>query len=197
MAMLAKVALLVSPLPSPDFEIVCNRDEDSRNIRGPTSVSRYESVGSNAILDNELWAVERLQTLARRRVPDLDGAIVRSRRELPRVVREHDRRDPIAMALERLQTLARRRVPDLDGAIVRSRRELPRVVREHDRPDPIAMAVERLQTLARRRVPDLDGAIVRSRRELPRVVREHDRPDPIAMARRASADTRPSPRPRS
>ena len=80
-------------------------------------------------------ALERPQALARRCVPDLDRAIVRSGRELPRVVREGDRPDRIGMALERPQALARRCVPDLDRAIARSGRELPRVVREGDRPD--------------------------------------------------------------
>ena len=128
--------------------------------------------------------LERPHARARGCVPDLDRAIPRSRRELPRVVREGDRPDPTptTMPLERPHARARRRVPDLDRAIARSRRELPRVAREGDRPDRTAMALERLHARARRRVPDLDRVIVRSRRELPRVVREGDRLDPTAMA---------------
>src|SRR5208282_5042195 len=42
-------------------EKVCNTDDDWRNVIGPTSVSRYESLGSNAIWDNE----EPISTICR------------------------------------------------------------------------------------------------------------------------------------
>jgi hypothetical protein len=51
-------------------------------------------------------ALERLQARAAAGVPDLDGAIVRRRRQPGRVVREGHRLDDIAMALECLQTRA-------------------------------------------------------------------------------------------
>ena len=48
--------------------------------------------------------LDRLQARAAVSIPDLDGAVVRRRRQPGRVVREGYGPDPIAMALERLQT---------------------------------------------------------------------------------------------
>src|SRR6478735_7190634 len=80
--------------------------------------------------------LERRHALARRRVPELDGAVVGRRRELAAVARERDRADPPAMPLERRHALPRGRVPELDGL----------VARERDRVDPAAMPLERLKT---------------------------------------------------
>ena len=51
-------------------------------------------------------AVERLEAFPRLRIPDLDGAVVRRRRDMIVVVREGDRPDRAAMALERLEAAA-------------------------------------------------------------------------------------------
>src|SRR6266478_4918178 len=77
-------------------------------------------------------ALERLQARATARIPYLDCAVVRRRRQPCRVVREGDRGDVTAMALERLQARATARIPYLDCAVVRRRRQPCRVVREGD-----------------------------------------------------------------
>ena len=89
--------------------------------------------------------LERLQALATARIPDLDCAVVRRRRQPCRVGREGHRVDRITMALERLQVLATTRIPDLDRLVARRRRQPCRVGREGHRVDIAAMALKRLQ----------------------------------------------------
>ena len=75
-------------------------------------------------------ALERLQTRATARIPDLDSPIIRYRHQPRRVVREGHCVDVIAMALEHLETRAAARIPDLDGPVIGRGRQSRRVVRE-------------------------------------------------------------------
>ena len=106
-------------------------------------------------------ALERLQALAAARVPDLDRPVVRRRRQPCRVVREGDRRDPIAMALERLQALAAARIPDLDGLVALTpTRASAESCEKATELTLLAMALERLQARAAACIPDLDRLVV-------------------------------------
>src|SRR5438477_610168 len=90
-------------------------------------------------------ALERLQALATARIPDLDRAVIRRRREPCRIMGEDDAVSHKAMAIERLLALSTARIRDLDRAVVRRRCEPCRVVGEGDRVNHIAMALKRLQ----------------------------------------------------
>ena len=72
--------------------------------------------------------LKRLEAVAAARIPDLDRAVARRRREPGRVVREGDRQDGVAVPLENLEAVAAARIPDLNRSVVRRRREPGRVV---------------------------------------------------------------------
>jgi len=90
-------------------------------------------------------AFERPKAVTAARVPELDRAVERPRREPGRVVGEGHRVYRTAMALERPKAVAAARVPNLDRAVVRPRCEPGRVVGEGHRAYEIAMALERLK----------------------------------------------------
>src|SRR5436309_12137640 len=86
-------------------------------------------------------SLERLQRIARGRVPEPDGTVVGCGRDQLAVRREGHGVDIIRMALERLQRSPRGRVPEPDGTVVGCGRYQLAVRREGHGVDPRRMAL--------------------------------------------------------
>ena len=136
---------------------------------------RAEGRRRDAILMSEAG-----EFLARRRVPEPGGLVVRRRRDL-RPVRAEDRRPDAILMGEPGELLARLCVPEPGGLVVRHRHDLRPVRAEGRRPDALLMgeAGELLPCLC---VPEPGGVVARRRRDLRPVRAEDRRPDAILMS---------------
>lgn len=108
----------------------------------------------------------RLETLALRVVPQLQGVVQRGRQDVLSVGREFNKRHRrIVIVDERLETLAACRVPDTTQSIVTRRHNQRSVPIEMHGGDRIGMGWEGLETLSRPHVPDAHRLVERPRND--------------------------------
>lgn len=81
------------------------------------ALARKRPSGEKATANSSLVLLERVQELARFRIPETDGAVIAARGQPFAVVREGNAEHPVDVALQRVHPLARLDVPQQDVAV--------------------------------------------------------------------------------